>query len=70
MEKEITTKQGLRVRVTFLERDGRRPDLIALNPNEPEIENIYRIEVYDEPTETWFPAREEIIEYLEFERNE
>jgi len=68
-EQELTNIDGLQLRITFFKRDARSP--MEIQANDPiRYEHVYRCEVYDTPTETWIIAREEILEYLQFDRQE
>jgi hypothetical protein len=65
----LTNAEGLQIRATFFKRDARSPRDVS--NNEPiRYEHCYNVEVYDEPTETWIIAREEILEQLSFDRQE
>ena len=63
----LTNVDGLQIRVTFFKRDARSP-LEIQNNAEIRYEHIYSAEVYD--AGTWIIAREEILEYLTFDRTE
>jgi hypothetical protein len=65
----LTNVDGLQIRVSFFKRDARSP-MEVQNNAEIRYEHVYHTEVYDEPTETWIIAREEILEYLQFDRQE
>jgi hypothetical protein len=72
----LTNIDGLQLRVTFFRRDARSPMEIQ-NNTDIRYEHCIRKEVYDGPTETWItipasinPNSEEILEYLQFDRQE
>lgn len=68
-QQEITNVDGQRIKVSFFKRDARSPMEIQNNDSE-RFEHVYSVEVYDEPTETWIIGKEEILEYLTFDRQE
>lgn len=62
-EKETITKLGKDVRIVVNEVDGRRPDLIAKDPNNPVIDTVVSIQIKDEDG-SWYTELEFIAEYL------
>ncbi len=66
---ELVNVDGLQIKVTLFKRDARSPKETQNNA-EIRYEHVYCVEVYDLGVDDWVIASEQILEYLQFDRQE